>query len=67
MELIELPLTSYLLILFGLLVLTIIVRSLRMPPKHYENQQLRSLARKKILLKNNEELDGKDDNKNQGN
>ncbi len=55
MDLVDLPLTTYLLIFFGLMVLTILIRGFRMPQGHQENQKARSLIRKKLFLKSIEE------------
>lgn len=55
MDLVDLPLTTYILILFGLLVLTFLIRGLRMPQSHQENQKVRSRLRKKLFLKTLEE------------
>lgn len=63
MDLFDLPLTAYFLILFGLLALTILIRGFSMPQNHAENQKARSLIRKKLFLKNDEEdsVNGKSD------
>lgn len=55
MDLFDLPLTTYILILFGLLVLTFLIRGLRMPQSHQENQKARSQLRQKLFLKTLEE------------
>ncbi len=52
MDLFDLPLTAYILILFGLLVLTFLIRGFRMPQSHQENQKIRSQLRQKLFLKN---------------
>ncbi len=51
MDLVDLPLTTYILILFCLLVFTFLIRGLRMPQSHQENQNARSQIRKKLFLK----------------
>lgn len=55
MDLIDLPLTTYILILFGLVVLTFLIRGFKMPQNHQENQKIRSELRQKLFLKNLEE------------
>ncbi len=55
MDPVDLPLTTYLLILFGLLALTFLIKGLRMPQSHQENQKVRSQLRKKLFLKTLEE------------
>jgi ABC-type transport system involved in cytochrome bd biosynthesis fused ATPase/permease subunit len=64
MDLIDLPLTTYLLILFGLLALTFLIRGLRMPQNYQENQKTRSQLRKKLFLKTLEEQNVSSDQQN---
>lgn len=64
MDLVDLPLTTYLLILFGLLALTFLIRGLRMPQSHHENQNARSQIRKKMFLKTLEEQSVSSDQQN---
>lgn len=55
MDLVDLPFTTYILILFVLLVLTFLIRGFKMPQNHQENQKTRSQLRQKLFLKNLEE------------
>lgn len=55
MDINSFPLTGYLLILFGLVALTLIIRGLKMPSDFHEREKNRALIRKKLILKNSEE------------